>query len=239
MYRERRIVVIMPVLNEAPALPRVFEAIPSWVDRVVVVDNGSTDASAQIAGGFGALVVNEPRRGYGRACQAGLARAGDGDAVVFLDGDCSDDASGMGVLIDPIIDDNADLVLGSRMLGRARGWCEPGAMPLHQRAGNRITTFLVGRFSGFRFTDLGPFRCIRSAALQSLSMEDPDYGWTAEMQVKAVLRGLRVVEVPVAYRRRIGRSKISGSLSQSVVAGIKMNLRVLKVCQRHRSGSRH
>lgn len=238
MYRERRVSVIMPVLNEAPALPRVFEAMPHWVDRVVVVDNGSTDASAEIATGFGAVVVREPRRGYGRACQAGLAGAGDCDVVVFLDGDCSDDASRMGALIDPIIDDTADLVIGSRILGRTRGWCEAGAMPVHQRVGNRITTFLIGRLSGFRFTDLGPFRCIRTASLRSLSMEDPDYGWTAEMQVKAVFLGLKVMEVPVAYRRRIGRSKISGSLSRSVVAGIKMNVRVLRECRRLRTGPR-
>jgi len=230
MYRNQRILVIIPALNEAPALPHVLPAIPEWVDRVVVADNGSTDGTVDVAERWGAVVVQEPRRGYGRACLAALASGGDSDVVVFLDGDYSDSPAEMGSLLDPVCDTGADLVIGSRTLGR----CEPGAMPLHQRLGNRATTGLMALLSGVRFTDLGPFRCIRRRRLHELSMQDVDYGWTVEMQLKAALRGLKVVEVPVSYRRRIGRSKISGSLLRSLAAGFRMNRRLFLEACRHR-----
>lgn len=230
MYRSQRILVVIPALNEAPALPHVLQAVPEWVDRVVVADNGSTDATADVAERWGAVLVREPRRGYGRACLAALTSGGDSDIVVFLDGDYSDRPAEMGNLLDPICDAGADLVIGSRTLG----CCEPGAMPLHQRLGNRATTALLALVSGVRFTDLGPFRCIRTPRLHELSMQDVDYGWNVEMQIKAALRGLKVVEVPVSYCCRIGHSKISGSLLRSLAAGLRMNRRLLLEAYRHR-----
>lgn len=230
MYREQRILVVIPALNEATSLPHVLKAIPGWVDRVVVVDNGSTDDTADVADRLGAVVITEPRRGYGRACQAGLSLIDDSDIVVFLDGDFSDDPTAMGNLIDPICDAGADLVIGSRILGHR----ETGSMPLHQLLGNRFIAGLMALITDFHFTDLGPFRCIKTKSLRQLSMQDQDYGWTIEMQLKAVLSGLKVVEVPVSYRKRLGRSKISGNLFRSIAAGLKINRRLLIEVYRYR-----
>lgn len=234
MYRSHRILVLIPALDEAPSLPYVLGAIPDWVDQVVVVDNGSTDDTATIARQWGATVVAEPRRGYGRACQAGLNFADSSDVVVFLDGDYSDDPAEMGALIAPICNAAADLVIGSRTTGRK----EPGAMPRHQRLGNAFTTRFIALATGVRFTDLGPFRGIRTACLRRLSMRDEDYGWTVEMQLKAIFHGLKIREVPMSYRKRLGRSKISGSLITSVVAGLRMNWRVCKEVYAHRTARR-
>jgi len=211
------IAVLIPALDEAEALPRVLTEVPEdLVARVVVVDNGSTDATAAVARRHGAEVVTEPRRGYGTACQAGLEHlsVAPPDVVVILDADHSDFPEETGEIVAPILADEADLVCGSRV-ERA----EPGALPAHVRWGNALATGLIRLLHGHRYTDMGPFRAVRWEALERLEMGDPTYGWNAEMQVKAVQRGLRVREVPVRYRRRIGTSKISGTIKGTVLAG--------------------
>lgn len=190
------------------------------VTRVVVCDNGSTDATADVARAAGAEVVHEPRRGYGAACLRALRElASDPPSVVlFVDADLSDDPSDAASLLAPLLDGTADLAIGSRVLGEA----EPGALTPVQRFGNWLAAGLLRRLYGTGATDLGPFRAIRWDALQALEMRDRDFGWTVEMQVKAARRRLRTVEVPVRYRRRVGRSKISGTIRGSFLAGTKI-----------------
>jgi glycosyltransferase involved in cell wall biosynthesis len=212
------VAVIIPALNEEAAIGGVVAAIPAWVDDIVVVDNGSSDATAAMARHRGARVIREPRRGYGAACLAGLAALTDPDIIVFMDGDASDVPSEMALLVDPLIQNQADLVIGSRVLG-AR---EPGALTPQARFGNWLACRLMYLFWGKKYTDLGPFRAIRRRALAALDMQDRDYGWTVEMQVKAVRRGLRVGEAPVSYRRRVGVSKVSGTLRGAMGAGTKI-----------------
>ncbi len=220
MIEDHRIAVIIPALNEQEALGEVLDAIPAWVDRILVADNGSTDATAQVARNRGAEVVTEPRRGYGAACLASLrhlAASGDGgpDIIVFLDGDRSDYPEQMGRLTGPIIAGEADLVIGSRILGGA----PPRSLTLPQRLGNRLAAMLIRRLWGLPCTDLGPFRAIRARSLARLAMDDLDFGWTVQMQVRAAKAGLRCIEVPVGYRPRIGRSKISGTVRGVIAAG--------------------
>ncbi len=212
---------VIPALNEAAAIGEVLGSIPaSLIRRVVVCDNGSTDGTAEVARARGALVVHEPRRGYGAACQRALAALeGDPpDVVLFLDADRSDDPAEAARVLEPIFAGRADLVIGSRTLGTR----EPGALTPQARAGNWIATRLLRALYRARYTDLGPFRAIRYASLRDLAMRDRDFGWTVEMQVKAARAGLRAEEVPVRYRRRIGRSKISGTLSGTLRAGVKI-----------------
>ena len=213
--------VVIPALDEADAIGGVLDSLPrTLIRRVVVCDNGSSDATASVARGRGALVVREERRGYGSACLRGLEALRDGPphAVLFLDADGSDDPSEAASLLTPIADGSADLVVGSRTLGRS----ESGALTPHARFGNWLATGLMRALYGVRWTDLGPFRAVRWTALERLGMRDPDFGWTVEMQVKAARAGLRGVEVPVRYRRRVGRSKISGTWSGSARAGTKI-----------------
>ena len=220
-------VLIIPALNEAQALRQVLEEVPPGVfGEIIVVDNGSTDDTAEVARNAGARVVFERRRGYGSACLAGIsALPREADVVVFMDADGSDLPSDAEALIEPIVQDRADLVIGSRELGAS----EPGSLSLHQRLGNRLAVWLVLLLFGRRYTDLGPFRAIRRSALERLAMRDTNFGWTIEMQVKAVQRGLRIVEAPVAYRnRRAGQSKISGSVIGSAAAGAKILWTVAK-----------
>lgn len=212
---------VIPALNEEESLGSVLDSIPRpLIRRVIVADNGSTDATARIAGDRGAIVVREEHRGYGAACLRALdALAQDPpDIVLFLDADGSDDPSEAGAVLQPILDGRADLVVGSRVLGRS----DPGALTPHARFGNGLATRLLALLYGARYTDLGPFRAIRYEALLRLRMRDRDFGWTVEMQIKAARQGLRHVEVPVRYRRRVGRSKISGTLGGSVRAGVKI-----------------
>lgn len=210
--------VVIPALDEERALPAVLAEIPrDLVRRVVVCDNGSRDRTAEVAREGGAEVVHEPRRGYGSACLRALARLREDppDVVVFLDGDRSDRPAEMSLLLDAIAQ-GADLVVGSRVLGER----ERGSLTPQQIAGNAVACVALRVLYGARYTDLGPFRAIRWEALERLEMGDPDYGWTVEMQIKAARRGLRHAEVPVSYRRRIGVSKVSGTLRGTIGASI-------------------
>jgi len=214
-----RVAVIIPALNEEQAIGQVLAEIPrDVVFEMIVVDNGSTDRTAEVAREAGARVVREERRGYGSACLRGMAELQKPDVVVFVDGDHSDHAVELPLLVAPIAEDRADLVIGSRALGRS----QRGSLTFQQVWGNRLACFLLRMVYRHRFTDLGPFRAIRYQSLVSLGMCDRDYGWTIEMQIKALKRGLRVVEVPVSYRTRAGVSKISGTLRGTVLAGYKI-----------------
>jgi glycosyltransferase involved in cell wall biosynthesis len=212
------IALIIPAVDEEEAIGLVLREVPRAVAHVIVVDNGSRDATARVAAEEGATVVREPKRGYGRACLAGIAAAGDAEILAFLDGDHSDYPDQLGDILAPILSGEADLVIGSRALGRrARG-----AHPWHAVLGTRICVGLMNALVGTQATDLGPFRAIRAESLRKLEMRDPTFGWTVEMQLKARRAGLRVKEVPVDYRARIGRSKVSGTISGSVRAGTKI-----------------
>jgi glycosyltransferase involved in cell wall biosynthesis len=214
--------VVIPALNEEASLPLVLAGLPRPpVRRVVVADNGSRDGTARVAREGGAEVVPAARRGYGSACLAGLdhlRRTGPPEVVVFIDADFSDHPEELPSLVAPILAGEADLVIGSRVLGQR----ERGALLPQARAGNLVACLLIRLFYSHRFTDLGPFRAVRWESLERLGMADPDFGWTAEMQVKAVRLGLRCTEVPVSYRRRVGVSKITGTISGTVRAGYKI-----------------
>ncbi len=212
---------VIPALDEAEAIGDVLDAIPRPpVRRVVVCDNGSRDRTADVARAHGADVVSEPLRGYGAACLRGLAELASDppDVVLFLDADRSDDPSEAIEIVRPILEGRADLVIGSRTLGKR----EPGAMTPQARFGNWLASGLLRALYGVRSTDLGPFRAIAYRPLLALGMRDLDFGWTVEMQVKGARAGLRSEEVAVSYRRRVGRSKISGTLSGTVRAGVKI-----------------
>ncbi len=223
--RLERVGVIIPAQNEEASLPLVLRALPE-VGRVVVVNNGSTDATPTVARQAGATVVDESRLGYGSACLAGIAALApwaesDRDkpaVIVFLDGDYSDHPDWLPRLVEPVLAGRADFVLGARTPELR----EPGAMPPQSVYGNRLACFLMRLLWGAEFHDLGPFRAIRYDSLRQLSMEDRNFGWTVEMQIKAVLAGLRILEIPVPYRRRIGTSKISGTISGTIKAGVKI-----------------
>ena len=212
-----KVVVIIPALNEEDAILRVLNDIPDLAHEVIVVDNGSMDDTPARAAAGGARVVLEPRRGYGQACLTGIATLPDDtEIVVFLDGDYSDYPAEMDRIVEPLRSGAADLVIGSRVLGNH----EAGALLPQARFGNALATFLIRFLYGVRYTDLGPFRAIRRDALERIDMVDRNFGWTVEMQVKAARCGLRGVEVPVSYRRRLaGTSKVTGTLSGTFHAG--------------------
>ncbi|EMJ95836.1 glycosyltransferase family 2 protein [Leptospira alstonii] len=218
--------VIIPALNEEQSIPFVLKELYSIaglnIPEVIVVDNGSTDETARIAEDFGAIVLSETKRGYGAACLKGLERifnsSNPPDLVAFMDADYSDSPSELPLLVETFNKRNVDLVIGSRTLGNA----EMGSLTPVQRFGNRLSTTLIRILYGVSFTDLGPFRVIRSASLKKLNMQDRNFGWTAEMQIKAARQGLRCIEVPVSYKKRIGVSKISGTVRGSILAGWKI-----------------
>ena len=214
-HRQVRVSVVIPTHNEASAIGRVLTDLPAeLVTAVLVVDSNSSDGTPEIAAKMGARVVHESRRGYGRACLAGLAMADTPDVVVFLDGDYSDRPAELPLLLGPITDGRADITLGSRLGGKGN----PGSLPWHQSFGNRLSAGLITLLYGVKICDLGPFRAARADVLRELALEEATYGWAVEMILKGALRGFRIVEVPVSYYPRIGKSKISGTVRGTVGA---------------------
>jgi len=230
-----RVSVIIPTHNEAQSIARVLADLPSEVvTEVIVVDSNSTDGTPEIAARMGARVLQEPRRGYGRACLTGITAANSPDVVVFLDGDYSDRPSELPILLAPITEGRADITLGSRLHERNSA----GALPWHQVFGNRLAAFLIRIFYGLKISDLGPFRAARAEVLRALALEETTYGWAVEMILKGALAGYRVVEVPVSYHPRIGKSKISGTLKGTVGAGwFILSLIVRYYFRRRRAGT--
>lgn len=209
--------VIIPALNEAESIGFVVDSMPwSEIAECIVVDNGSTDGTGAVAAAHGARVIQSPR-GYGAAMHAGSAAAvASSDVLVYLDGDGSDDVSFLHALVEPILQGDADFVIGSRISGKR----EPGSMLFSQVFAAHLISWLVRLFYGHRYTDMGPFRAIRRSSLQAMQMQEMTYGWNLEMQIKAVRMGLRIRELPVRYRKRIGgESKVSGNLMASLTAG--------------------
>lgn len=215
-----KIAVIIPALNEEHAIGHVLMDLPKeLIYQIIVVDNGSNDNTAKVAQNLGAEVVFEPKRGYGAACLKGLTKLNsEVDIVVFLDGDYSDYPKDLSLLIEPILTNSADLVIGSRTLGQQ----QIGALTSQQIFGNWLATRLIKIIWGFDYSDLGPFRAIRATSLQLLKMTDSNFGWTVEMQIKALKHQLKVKEVAVRYKKRLGQSKISGTFTGSVKAGVKI-----------------
>jgi glycosyltransferase involved in cell wall biosynthesis len=226
-----RVSVIIPTHNEAQAIGRVLADLPAdLVTEVIVVDASSTDGTPEIARRMGARVVSEQRRGYGQACLTGLACASAPDVVVFLDGDYSDRPAELPLLLAPISDGRADITLGSRLSGPRT----PGALPRHAAFGNRVAAGLISLLFRQRITDLGPFRAARADVLRALALEETTYGWAVEMILKGALRGFRIVEVPVSYYPRIGKSKISGTISGTLGAAWFIFSRILRYYFLHR-----
>lgn len=208
--------MIIPTFNEAQAIGRVLADLPTHlVTEVIVVDSNSTDGTPDVARNMGAQVIQEPRRGYGRACLTGIANVQNPDVIVFLDGDYSDRPAELPMLLAPIMEGRADITLGSR-LGRDSS---AGSLPWHQAFGNRLAAGMIRFLYGVKISDLGPFRAGRTEALRALALEETTYGWAVEMIVKGAIAGFRIVEVPVSYHPRIGKSKISGTVKGTMGAG--------------------
>ena len=223
--------VIIPTRNEAQAIGRVIGDLPAdLATEVIVVDNGSTDGTPEIAARMGARVISEARRGYGQACLTGLACASAPDVVVFLDGDYSDRPAELPLLLAPIAEGRADITLGSRFGGKSN----PGALPWHQSLGNRLAAGLIRLLYGVKVSDLGPFRAGRADVLRALALEETTYGWAVEMIVKGAIAGFRIVEVPVSYYPRIGESKISGTVKGTVGAAWFILSRIVRYSFRRR-----
>ena len=220
-----KISVVIPTLNEAQAIAEVVASVPKdKIAQIFVVDNGSIDGTAERAIAAGAEVIHEPRRGYGSACLTGAVAAQDSDIIVFLDGDRSDDPRQLDLIVRPLIQNQADLTIGSRIGGEL----QRGAMPLHGRLGNRLIVLILRGLYGVRITDIGSFRAIRTGAFFKLNMEQMTYGWPVEMVVKAARKGLRIKSIPIRYRKRIGASKVTGTLRGSLLAASYMFLVPLK-----------
>jgi len=225
MLKNKKVTVLIPAFNEENSISKVIKDIPKDIaDEIIVVDNGSTDQTAKQSIECGVRLIRESFRGYGAACLKGLATIENTDIVVILDGDYSDYPEQMGCLICPIANDEADFVIGSRVLGNR----EKGSLVPQAYWGNKLVVFLIKIFFSYRFTDMGPFRAIRYTSLMELNMKDRDFGWNVEMQIKAIKAGLRIKEVPVDYRRRIGVSKISGTPNGTVKAGAKIIFTIFK-----------
>jgi glycosyltransferase involved in cell wall biosynthesis len=226
-----RVSVVIPTHNEAQSIDRVLADLPAdIVTEVLVVDSNSSDGTPEIASKMGARVIHEPRRGYGRACLTGLAAATNPDVVVFLDGDYSDRPAELPLLLAPIMNGRADITMGSRLGKQSIG----GALPWHAAFGNRLAAVLIRALYGLRITDLGPFRAARADVLRGLALEEATYGWAVEIILKGALAGFRVVEVPVSYYPRIGKSKISGTLRGTVGAAWFIFSLIVRYYFRHR-----
>lgn len=214
--------VIIPAINEGDSIGKVVSELPEQVSEIVVVDNGSKDQTMENARKAGATVIKETRRGYGSACLKGVEyiskQSKAGDIIVFIDGDYSDYPAELDKVVAPILEDNIDFVVGAR----SKSLREPGSMTPQQVFGNRLATFLMKLFFNSKFTDLGPFRAIRFEKLKALEMRDTTYGWTVEMQLKVLRHKMTYTEIPVHYKRRIGVSKVSGTLKGTIFAGIKI-----------------
>ena len=214
--------VIIPAHNEEGSIAKVIRKIPEIVAEIVVVNNNSSDNTVQVAQNEGATVLNEDRMGYGFACLRGMEylskQSKKPEIIVFIDGDYSDYPGELTKLVEPILEDDYDLVIGARV----KELREPGSMTPQQVFGNKLATFLMKVLFGARFTDLGPFRAIKYDQLVRLGMEDETYGWTVEMQLKAIRNKLKYTEIPVRYKKRIGISKVSGTLKGTIFAGIKI-----------------
>ena len=220
--------VVIPALNEQEVIARAIAAIPrGLVSEIIVVDNGSTDRTAEEARRAGAVVVSEPVRGYGRACRRGVDNVSkDCDIIVQMDADLSDDPGEMPLLVGPLIEQGYDLVLGSRLLGER----EEKSMTAAQVFGSRLASIMIRSFYGVRYTDMGPFRAIKKSALDNLELEEMTYGWLIEMQTKAAARGLRIKEVAVSWRNRAaGESKVAGTITGSIRAGFRIIWTILRV----------
>ena len=220
MLEQNKIVVIIPALNEEESLPKVLKDIPEYVDETIVVDNGSTDSTSTVADNNGATVLTEVEKGYGAACLKAIdyIKNKNYDIIVFLDGDYSDFPEEMNLLIEPIIKDNYEVVIGSRILGKR----EKGAMLPQALFGNWLASFLIKLFWNYKFTDLGPFRAVKYSSFLKLNMQDRNYGWTVELQIKAAKQKMKCMEVPVSYRKRIGKSKVTGTLKGTAKASFKI-----------------
>ncbi len=231
-----RVSVIIPTRNEAQAIGRVLADLPrNLVKEVIVIDNCSSDGTPEIAARMGARVISETRRGYGRACLTGVAAADTPDVVVFLDGDYSDRPAELPLLLAPIAEGRADVTIGSRLAGPRA----PGALPWHALFGNWLAASLIRNLFGLRISDLGPFRAARAEALRAVELEETTYGWAVELIVKGAIRGLRIVEVPVSYHPRIGKSKISGTLRGTIgAAWFILSLITRYYLQRRQIGAR-
>jgi glycosyltransferase involved in cell wall biosynthesis len=226
-----RVSVVIPTHNEAQSIGRVLADLPAdLVTEVLVIDSNSTDGTPEIAAKLGARVFHQPRRGYGRACLTGLAGASSPDVVVFLDGDYSDRPDELPLLLTPIIDGRADITLGSR-LGKQN---VHGALPWHAAFGNRLAAVLIRFLYGLRISDLGPFRAGRADVLRGLDLQENTYGWAVEIILKGTLAGFRIVEVPVSYYPRMGKSKISGTLRGTVGAAWFILFLIVRYSFRHR-----
>lgn len=227
MTADQKVIVVIPAFNEEKSIAKVIKDIPSTiVSAVIVTNNNSTDNTSKIAEEAGAIVLDENRKGYGWACLKGIAKAKQlgADIIVFLDGDYSDHPEQLPEVIAPILKDEADLVIGSRALGKK----EKGSLTPQQVFGNWLATRLMRIFYGVKYTDLGPFRAITVNGLDKLDMQDKTYGWTIEMQIRAAQHNLRSIEVPVDYRKRIGVSKVSGTVKGTIMAGYKIIFAILK-----------
>ncbi len=218
MHDQLHITVIIPALNEQASIAQVIEEIPACIDQVIVVDNNSQDATREMAQNAGAKVVLEPRKGYGRACLTGIEAAGTTDILAFINGSYSDYPEDLGPLVSSVAGGQCALAIGCRQGAES----EVTGMFRHQRWGTQLVCWIIWLLHRYRFQDLGPLRCISASALAHLNMQDENFGWTVEMQVKAVQAGMTICQLPVRYRKRIGQSKISGTVRGSVMAGLKM-----------------
>src|SRR5690606_13683938 len=224
----KNIKVIIPAFNEEDSIGKVIAEIPKIVSEIIVVNNNSTDATAEVATKAGATVLFQPNAGYGNACLKGMEYISEQntkpDIVVFLDGDYSDYPSELTKIVAPIINDDIDFIVGTRV----KELREAGSMTFPQRFGNGLATKLMTLFFNSKFTDLGPFRAIKYEKLRQLNMEDKTYGWTVEMQLKALKKNFSYTEIPVPYRNRIGVSKVSGTVKGAIFAGVKILIWIFK-----------